>query len=142
MKFTISNCSNSDYNRLARAITDYNISQLPPNSNSSFIALGFVAKQSNWGAPLGGITAKIVLGNCLSIDILWVAENHRKQGLGSELLKTLEEAARGYGSHLSIVDTFDFQALDFYKKNGYATFGVLDDCPTPGHQRYYLSKKL
>ena len=39
------------------------------------------------------------------------------------------------------LDTFDFQAKDFYLKHGYEVFGVLDDCPK-GHKRYYMKKVL
>jgi hypothetical protein len=38
------------------------------------------------------------------------------------------------------VDTYSFQALDFYLKLGYQVFGVIEDHPK-GHQRYYLQKK-
>jgi hypothetical protein len=38
-------------------------------------------------------------------------------------------------------DTFDFQAKDFYLKQGYEIFGVLKDCPS-GHKRYYMKKIL
>jgi ADP-ribose pyrophosphatase YjhB (NUDIX family) len=39
------------------------------------------------------------------------------------------------------LDTFDFQAKDFYLKHGYDIFGVLGNCP-PGHERYYMRKNL
>jgi hypothetical protein len=39
------------------------------------------------------------------------------------------------------LDTFSFQAPDFYKQHGYQVFGELQDFPS-GHQRYYLKKQL
>ena len=39
------------------------------------------------------------------------------------------------------LDTFDFQALPFYRKEGYGLYGTLEEFP-PGHRRYYLSKAL
>ena len=39
------------------------------------------------------------------------------------------------------LDTFDFQARDFYEKNGFQIFGAIEDYPV-GHKRYYLVKKL
>lgn len=39
------------------------------------------------------------------------------------------------------LDTFDFQAKDFYLKLGYQVFGVLDNCPQD-HSRYFMSKIL
>jgi len=40
------------------------------------------------------------------------------------------------------LDTYDFQALAFYQKNGYEVFGILENCPAPGHIRYSLKKSL
>jgi hypothetical protein len=50
------------------------------------------------------------------------------------------EAANG-GARSVHLDTYDFQALGFYKKLGYGVFGELDDYP-PGHTRYFLTKPL
>lgn len=43
-------------------------------------------------------------------------------------------------SHI-ILDTFDFQAKNFYIKQGYEIFGILDNCPE-GHKRYYMKKNI
>jgi len=142
LQVKILECSNSDYNKLARAITEFNFANLPANSSNSMMSLGFVVKDAVRGGLLGGITGKLLLGNCLSIDILWVEPEHRLHKYGSQLLLALEQAAKANGSHLSQVDTFDFQALGFYQKNGYTLFGVLEDCPCIGNKRYYLQKKL
>lgn len=45
------------------------------------------------------------------------------------------------GCNLVHLDTFDFQAKDFYLKHGYEVFGVLDDCPME-HKRYYMKKNI
>ncbi len=37
------------------------------------------------------------------------------------------------------LDTFDFQAKDFYLKHGYDIFGILDECPQK-HKRYFMKK--
>jgi GNAT superfamily N-acetyltransferase len=126
---------------LARAITDFNLAHLPPNSSNNMMALGYVLKEPLFGL-VGGITGKVLLGNCLSIDILWVYEKYRNQGYATQLLQAIEQGARSVGSKLSQVDTFDFQALGFYEKNGYEIFGVLEDNPCEGNKRYYLKKKL
>jgi hypothetical protein len=61
--------------------------------------------------------------------------------LGTILLNKVEEKAKQLGATLSHLDTFDFQAKDFYLKHGYEVFGVLDDCPKD-HKRYYMKKVL
>jgi hypothetical protein len=39
------------------------------------------------------------------------------------------------------LDTFDFQAPEFYRQHGYVEFGHIDDYP-PGHKRYFFQKRL
>ena len=75
------------------------------------------------------------------IDILWVDEGARGQGLGTKLLEDAQRIARENQCTLIHLDTFDFQAKDFYLRHGFHLFGVLEGCPE-GHCRYYLSKKL
>lgn len=76
---------------------------------------------------------------CLYISVLFVDEKHRKQGLGHILLEAMEQEAKSLDIKLIHLNTFDFQAKDFYLKHGYEVFGVLDDCPQ-GHKRYYMKK--
>ena len=48
---------------------------------------------------------------------------------------------RKRGVRNAYVDTFSFQAPEFYRKLGYREFGRLDDFPT-GHRRSWLTKAL
>ncbi len=93
------------------------------------------------GKVIAGINAFIYHWKILYIDVLFVAQDYRGQHLGQRLLSQVEEEAKAMGVTLSHLDTFDFQAKDFYLKQGYEVFGVLEDCP-PGHQRFYLKKDL
>lgn len=79
--------------------------------------------------------------NVVYVDILWVDTDYRSKGLGKSLLIELEKISKDKSVTLINLDTFDFQAKDFYVKQGYEVFGVLDDCPQ-GHTRYYLKKYL
>ena len=63
------------------------------------------------------------------IDLIWIKE------------ELADDTARQLGARNAYLDTFSFQALDFYKKYGYQVFGELKDFPV-GHQRYYLTKQL
>ena len=75
------------------------------------------------------------------LDLLWVKEELRGQGYGHRLLMRAEEEARQRGAKNVFLDTFSFQAPEFYKKYGYHIFGELHNYP-PGHQRYFLTKQL
>ena len=141
MTIEITESNDKDYLQVARAITKFNLANLPPNSSDNMTTLGYVIKDSRAGV-IGGVYGKLLLGNCLSVDVLWVNEDQRDHDYGTKLMLAIENAARKLGSRLSIVDTFDFQALGFYLKNGYEQFGVVDDCPCVGNKRYYLKKTL
>ena len=94
------------------------------------------------GQVIAGINAYLYfLQGVLHIDILFVEKEYRFKNLGSELLQKVEKNAKASGAALCHLDTYDFQAKDFYLKNGYEVFGTLEDCP-PGHQRYYMKKIL
>ena len=90
---------------------------------------------------IAGITCICYLKDCLYINVLFVDEKYRHQGIGTALLEKVETEAKLAGAKIAHLDTFDFQAKDFYLKHGYEIFGVLEPCPT-GHKRYYMKKNL
>jgi ribosomal protein S18 acetylase RimI-like enzyme len=92
------------------------------------------------GAVVGGLVGATFYG-WLYVSLLWVKEELRGQGHGHQLLTQAEQEARRRGAKSAFLDTFSFQAPDFYRKNGYQVFGVLQGFPE-GHQRYYLKKEL
>lgn len=121
-----------------KKLIEYN-EKMVPFTQKKVIDLNFVAKHRN--EIIGGINAILYSWKMLFVDILWVDEAYRGQRIGTGLIKKVEEEAKKQGCTLIHLDTFDFQAKDFYLKHGFEIFGVLDDCP-PGHQRFYLKKKI
>jgi GNAT superfamily N-acetyltransferase len=89
---------------------------------------------------IGGLFGAIGWG-WLHLDILWVADAYRGQGLGTQLLQRAESEAAAMGVGRAYLETTDFQAYDFYARHGYVAFAVLDDQP-PGHQCFYMKKTL
>jgi GNAT superfamily N-acetyltransferase len=79
--------------------------------------------------------------NWLYIELFWVDENERKNGLGTRILAKVEEIAIRSGCKNAHLETHDFQSLEFYKKRKYVVFGELEDLPE-GHTKYYLRKQL
>ena len=92
------------------------------------------------GNVIGGILGGTYWG-WMYIDILWVHEEHRKQGIGSRLLAAAEKEAVLRGCHHVHVDTMSWQAPAFYQKHGYEVIGILPDIPR-GHRKYLLQKAL
>lgn len=78
--------------------------------------------------------------NWLFVKQLWVAESFRRRGIGRRLMIAAEREARQRGCMHAHCDTFDFQALPFYRKLGYSVFGQLEDYPA-GHTRFFLQKR-
>lgn len=104
-----------------------------------FKSIGVFVSDAN-GTKLAGLTGSTT-GNWLRIDMLWVSESLRGEGVGSQLIQAAEAEARQRGCLYAQVDTASFQARPFYEKLGYTLRFSLDHYPRH-HQRHYLSKTL
>lgn len=124
---------------LDNSLGDFNIAQVPATQQNHLEQLSYCYKDSE--RIIAGINAFMYYWHVLYIDILFVDKDYRCQGLGKQLLQKAESEAKILGAKLSHLNTFDFQAKDFYLKYGYKIFGVLNDCPKD-HDRYYMKKDL
>lgn len=75
------------------------------------------------------------------LDLLYIDENYREKGIGSKLIKEVEKFAIQENLTGVRMETWDFQALEFYQKLGYKIFGEIKDCP-PSTTCYFLSKYI
>lgn len=117
-------------------ISDYNKKYAGGDSGKN---LCFVQKNDK-GDILGGLI-EVTYWNWLFINLMWLPEDLRGQGYGQKLLALAEEEEHHRGAQFSYLDTFSFQAPEFYKKFGYQEFGELEDFP-PGHTRHFMKKDL
>ena len=140
MKYEIIRCVEGDDDYINDKLVEYNLSKVPAQQDDLFYGISRKIVDDE-GEIIAGCLAMGYCWNIAYIDILWVDESHRHQGLGSKLLHEVERVAKENGCGLAHLDTFDFQAKEFYEKNGYTVFGVLEDCPQ-GHRRFYMSKLL
>jgi GNAT superfamily N-acetyltransferase len=124
---------------MGNAIEDYNRHTLPPTQKEAFVPLNYCFKDKT--KIIAGINAVMYFWKVVYVSILFVDQAYRHTKLGSYLLRKIEVEAKAMGATLVHLDTFDFQAKDFYLKQGYEIFGVLENCP-PGHNRYYFKKLL
>jgi GNAT superfamily N-acetyltransferase len=92
------------------------------------------------GKIFGGIQA-MYDSEAIYIEALWVEKTLRKQGYGTKLLATAEREAIEHGCIFSLVDTWDFQAEEFYAKHGYIQIGELKNY-WHGHSKIFLRKNL
>lgn len=77
----------------------------------------------------------------LFVNRLWVSDETRGTGLGKKILAMAEAEGVKRGCVGVWLDTFSFQAPNFYEKLGYVRFGEIKEYP-PGFSRYFYSKKL
>lgn len=89
---------------------------------------------------VGGLIGYVHWG-WLEIDIVWVDEPYRGKGIGKQLVDYAEQKALDRGAKRAKLNTFDFQAKEFYEKLGYILYGRLEDYPE-SHTLYYLRKDL
>ena len=75
------------------------------------------------------------------IDVLWVHESYRGQGLGYSLITEAERIAKELGCIYSHTCTYSFQSPDFYKRQGYEVYAINDWFPNDICM-YHLRKKL
>lgn len=140
MEYKINDCMTYDEDYICDRLVDYNLSKVPAKQEVLFENINKKVVDEN-GNIIAGCIARMYCWNVMYIDILWVDKSYRNSGIGSNLLKYVEDIAKDKGGYMIHLDTFDFQAKEFYLKYGYEIFGELRNCPE-NHSRFYLQKKL
>lgn len=113
---------------------------LPQSRNSRFI----IAARDEKNRLLGGLTASTSY-EWMLIKTLWVDDSCRKQGIGAALVHFAEKRALSAGCHAAWLDTSNPNAMIFYLKLGYETFGQLANLPgqfAETHRRWFMKKSL
>ncbi len=128
--------SEADVARIRAGLSEFNRSRIP---DKMYAQLVFTLLDRD-GQFAGGLTGFVDYG-WLFVNYLWVGESARGKGNGRKLMLAAEQEARTRGCKNSWLDTFSFQARDFYERLGYRIFGELEDFP-PGHRRYFMRKSL
>ena len=70
------------------------------------------------GEVIGGAVGR-TWGLCCELQRVWVAESHRRRGIGRQLVRRFEEQAFERGCRTFYLETFSFQSPDFYYALGY-----------------------
>lgn len=75
------------------------------------------------------------------LDLLYVNEEYRGQNIGTQLINEIEKLAKSKNLIGIRMETWDFQARQFYEKNGYEVYATFEDCP-PGTVDNFLRKRF
>ena len=126
----------SVWRAIGGGIRNYNTQQAGDDQSKSLCFVLYAPNQEIAGGLIGA-----TYWDWCYINLLWVKEELRGRGYGHHLLTLAEDEARQRDAKNAYLDTFSFQAPDFYQQHGYRVFGELKDFPL-GHQRYFLTKQL
>jgi len=96
--------------------------------------------RSAGGQIVGGVSGR-TWGEVLDIRQVWVHDDVRGMGYGRQLMQLIEAEAVKCGCRVAVLDTYSFQAPEFYRKMGYEAFGVIDGYPS-SHRKYFMKKAL
>jgi adenylate cyclase len=127
--------SDADIAELRAALNEYNFATTGYRDGRSLSC--FLRDDGALVAGIDGFT----WGGYARIDLLWVDEPRRGQGLGRALLAAAEAEARRRGCKVIVLDTHSFQAPDLYPALGYEKVGETTDTPV-GHSQLMFQKRL
>ena len=125
-----------EWGTIGQGLTDYNKLKAGDDLAQN---LCFVLQTSD-EVVVGGVIGATIW-DWLHINLMWIKDEIRGRGFGHRLLTLAEDEARNRGAKNTYLDTFSFQAPEFYTQHGYQVFGILKEFPS-GHQRYFLTKQL
>lgn len=92
------------------------------------------------GTPIAGAVGR-TWGECCELQQLWVTPELRRRGVAASLLKQFEVKAIGRGCRFFYLETFSFQAPDFYRRQGYRSVLQLDGF-SAGISKHLMVKRV
>ena len=132
-KFEIDDPGNAVYADIAGRFDRYN----REHTNWDWSTFSVIHRQGDRvAASARGVTNM----GLVEIRGFWVDADQRGRGIGTAMMAALEAEARRRGCTRAALDTYSWQALDFYAGLGFAEYGVLH-YPN-GTSRHYMVKDL
>ena len=132
-RFELVEPDNETYAELSGRFSEYN------SAHSTWNWQSYCIIQQVEGYIVAGGRGIINMG-ALEVRGLWVDEELRGSGIGSELLCAIENEARSRGVTKAMLYTFSWQAEKFYERAGYSVFSRFDY--PDGFQRIDFQKEL
>ncbi len=102
-------------------------------------ALAVSAHDPDSGELVGGLLGRTSLG-LFFLDLFYLPERMRGGGTGSAMLRMAEAEAARRGCRAATLVTVNFQAPEFYARQGWEEFGRI--ACIPGVERIFMRKNL
>ena len=122
---------------LAAPLLAYNEALLGP---SGIRPVAVLIRSQDDARLLGGLWGRTSF-RWLFVELLFIPDALRGQGIGAQLLRTAEDEAKARGCIGAWLETFSQDACCFYVQQGYEVFGAIADYP-PGNTRSFLSRQF
>jgi ribosomal protein S18 acetylase RimI-like enzyme len=119
-----------------KKLIEYNFKHVP---NGIYEEINLCLKDEK-DKVIAGLNSAICW-NWMEIDILWVDDEFRGKGYGKILLDEAEHIAKTNACTFIKLNTFSFQAPEFYKKYGYKEIAIIENAPL-GRKHYYFKKDI
>ena len=120
---------------IRQGLHDFNVARSGINDRREIAVL---VQDPHTGETLGGLLGRTSMG-MLMIDVFFLPEALRGNGLGSRVLELAEAEGRRRGCVTAVLITLSFQAPGFYAKQGYEAFGEITG---DGASRFFMRKDL
>ena len=127
------------YDRVVELLVEYNLSKTKQFEKEINKPIEIIAR-NELNEIIGGLYGRSLWGT-LEIKTFVVKTENRNEGIGRKLIKEAEKEAKNRNCRFISLDTFSFQAPEFYEKLGFIKIGTETDFPK-GFEKYYYRKKL
>lgn len=127
------------YDRVVELLVEYNLSKTKQFINEINKPIEIIIENDR-NEIIGGLYGRSLWGT-LEIKTFVVKTENRNKGIGRKLIAEAEKEAKNRNCRFISLDTFSFQAPEFYEKLGFEKIGTETDFPK-GFEKYYYRKKI
>ena len=131
--------SAEDAKTIGRGLMNFNQTVIGHLATDPGINFSVFARTDS-GTVIGGLRATC-FWNMLHVEVIWLGEEARGQGIGTALMHAAEEYAIEQGYELALLESSSWQAKPFYEKLGYKLLATVPEYPK-GHSTHFLTKRL
>ncbi|CAA0160011.1 GNAT family N-acetyltransferase [Tenacibaculum maritimum] len=127
------------YDRIVELLVDFNKSKTEHLDREINKPIEIIARDEQ-NEIIGGLYGRSIWGT-LEIKTFVVKTENRNDGIGRKLITEAEKEAKNRNCRFISLDTFSFQAPEFYEKLGFKKIGTETDFPK-GFEKYYYRKEI